>query len=184
MIIYLKEMKQLKNKHFSIVIRTNISSNMEPYLDLHYKELEKEFSGDKRFMFFFRPVGNWGGDNIKSMSDCIYDALEFKNIYQKIIDMNLKLDFGRFVSFYDNSMCSACYENSYIFGHDGKIYKCSCHFENIGNDVGKLDFAGVPLFDNTRLRQWVGKAELAGTNCGWGCFGTGVGNGCGGQCSR
>lgn len=138
---------------------------MENSLIEHYTELSDKFADDSRFSFFFRPVGNWGGERIKQMCDNIYDSVSFKKIYEKILTVQskLSLNFGRFVSFYDNSTCSACYENSYIIGYDGMIYKCSCHFDEPGNKVGFLDCNGTMTLDISKNIRWVKAPALKET---------------------
>lgn len=151
-----------KKKYFNIVIRTNITLEMENSLIEHYECLSKMFSDDSRFSFFFRPVGDWGGDDVKQLCDFMYDSLSFKKIYEKILNVQteLHLDFRRFILFYNNSFCSACYENSYIIGYDGKLYKCSCHFEEPDNKVGMLDSNGDMVLDREKIFKWVKKPEM------------------------
>lgn len=167
LILNLLEIKNnCKKRYFNIVIRTNITSEMEASLYEHYTELSQKFSDDSRFSFFFRPVGDWGGDNVKNLCEHMYDTLSFRKVYNKIADMqsSLNLRFDRFVPFYDDSTCSACYENSYIIGYDGKLYKCSCHFDEPNNQVGNLDDNGNMLLDIQKNSMWVKKSELK-ENC-------------------
>ena len=138
-----------RKRYFNIVIRTNITSKMEHTLIEHYTELSGKFSDDSRFSFFFRPVGDWGGENVRRLSKEIYDTVSFKKIYEKVsnIQLNSHLCFKRYAYFYDDSTCSACYKNSYIIGFDGKIYKCSCHFEEPENNIGSLNADGEMVLD-------------------------------------
>ena len=160
------EIKNNCNKrYFKIFIRTNITSEMETSLYKHYEELSKKFSDDSRFSFFFRPVGDWGGDNVKSLCNQMYDTFSFRKIYEKLAGMqsSLNLKFDRFSPFYDNCTCSSCYENSYIIGYDGKLYKCSCHFDEPNNEVGKLDVNGNMVLDIQKISMWVKKPKLKET---------------------
>lgn len=162
----LLEIKNNCNKrYFNVVIRTNITSEMETSLYEHYADLSKKFSDDPRFSFFFRPVGDWGGDNVKNLCEHMFDTFSFRKIYEKIADMqlNLNLKFDRFLPFYDNCTCSACYENSYIIGYDGKLYKCSCHFDEPNNQVGNLDINGNMVLDIQKNSMWVKKPKLKET---------------------
>lgn len=139
---------------------------MEDSLIEHYTELSEKFSGDPRFLFFFRPVGNWGGDRVKQLCDNMYNQSSFKEIYKLLhsVQSKLQLNFGRYSSFYDNSTCSACYENSYIIGFDGSIYKCSCHFEEPDNKIGFLEDDGVMKIDKYLKNKWV-NAPLLKASC-------------------
>lgn len=153
-------------KYFSIIIRTNISLSMESSLIDHYSELSKLFSDDSRFSFFFRPVGNWGGERVLEMCDNIYDSISFRKIYNQITEFQSKynLDFSRFASFYNDSSCSACYENSFILGFNGEVYKCSCHFDEPDNRIGSLSKEGVMMIDASKLSKWV-KAPVLKESC-------------------
>ncbi len=154
--------KKCKKRYFNIAIRTNITSEMEPLLNEHFTELSGMFSDDSRFSFYFRPVGNWGGDSVKNLCNNMYDPFSFKNVYEKILIIQTKsnLDFGRFIPFFNNCTCSACYENSYVIGYDGKIYKCTCHFDEPNNEVGFLEKEGDIVLDINKIIKWVRVPEL------------------------
>lgn len=156
----LLKIKASKKRFFKIIIRSNVAEDMIPSLKEHYDELYELFGNDDRFGFFVRPVGDWGGDIVKDISSELLSEQNFRKVYKLIQNMDVNLDFGRHLSFYDNCACSACYENSYIIGYDGKVHKCSCELDNDINGLGYIDTNGELVLKNEKVWKWVHKAPF------------------------
>lgn len=146
--------RNVKSNYVKIIIRTNMTYSMEYEAKVFYNEMERLFHDDKRFTFFFRPVGDWGGTSVKEMYSEIFSENQFKEIYKVIADSKINLDFGQFVMFYDSSICSACFSNGFIFGPNRKVYKCSCHFEEEKNCIGYLMDNGELKIDYAKQQKW------------------------------
>ena len=156
----LLKIKESNKKFFKIIIRTNIAQDMIESLDDHYKQLYTLFGDDNRFGFFIRPVGDWGGDIINKISNDLLSEESFRSVYEKIGNMDLDLDFSRHLSFYNNCTCSACYDNSFIIGYDGKVHKCSCELDNDVNNLGYLNSKGEMILDEAKTWKWVHKSPF------------------------
>ena len=164
----LVKIQKSNKKFFKIIIRTNVSHDMIESLEEHYRELYELFGNDDRFGFFIRPVGNWGGDIVNEMSEDLLSEDSFRQVYEKICNMDMNLDFSRHLSFYNNCTCSACYDNSYIFGYDGKVHKCSCELDNDVNNLGYIDSKGELKLNEAKTWKWVYKTPF--TNKCKACF--------------
>ena len=56
-----------KNLHVNVTIRTNVTAEILEDLEDYYKFLDEKFGGDNRFDFFIRLAGDWGGERVKEM---------------------------------------------------------------------------------------------------------------------
>lgn len=160
----LKNIKDnIKSSTFRINVRSNISAGMLDSLNDFSDFLSNNFAEDKRFNFFWKPVGDWGGDTVKSISLCTIEDILPQ------IETNIKngLDFSPFtnVIYPGESVCYAAKKNNYVIGSDGIIYKCTVAFDMDENQVGQLNNDGTMSIIEERLNLWVTGHEESDTNC-------------------
>lgn len=141
------------SKYFKIIIRTNISNELLPYLNEWMEFLYNEFAGDKRFYFFFRPVEDRGGEAVKNVRSSILTNM--KEAYRIMINSPYKLDFSHIRGYLYNSVCSATKRNVYIIDPLGIIKKCGEHLKNDLSRVGYLGNEGELHIDKNNFSKWI-----------------------------
>ena len=154
----LMEIKEkIKHNYFNIVIRTNFSteiySHLKEYIDFFYDR----FSDDKRFSFFARPVGNWGGESVKDFSDKLLNENHFVQVFKDMIAYEKTLDYRKHMSFIQpgGSICTYSNINTYLFDSEGNIRKCSCDLDNEKAIIGKISSDGSLDIDFNQEAKWV-----------------------------
>ena len=141
----------------SIIVRTNVSfeilENINEIIDFYHEE----FSKDKRFSFFFRPIADWGGESIKQIAGDIFDSSQFNTMYEKIAAhttyLNYKLYHSELTKGID--ICYAAKDNAYVIGSDLTLYKCSCKFNENYNIIGKINEKGQFDINEDLALKWV-----------------------------
>ncbi len=122
---------------FSIVLRYNIlpSSNDFTWYD-YIKEL---FGSDARFSILVRPVGDWGGETVKTLNLLKQNAADEVGRHLKYIkDIGMRTVNGDHNKPF-SKICYANYPNSAVFRANGKIEKCTVCLDNPKNYIGYLD---------------------------------------------
>lgn len=137
---------------FSIIIRTNINTKILSDLDNYVAFLNKEFGNDNRFLFYFRPIGDWGGEDVKQLNKIMLNKLDV--LFNKLLNCKTVLNYEFYVNLLNNSICQAAYRNAYVIVPKLKLLKCTCDLENEYNEIGKLE-NGEFLVDNNKLAQWI-----------------------------
>lgn len=157
----LNNLTEIKNKskyhHFSIMIRSN--ANKSTYLKYgdFLNQVSPIFDGDSRFIFFVQKINDWGGEEVKQMSEKLLDSE--KQLWEEVVPKmsTINNNFGGMRNLSSVTSCSLKTRNSYAFYVDGSVYKCSMAIEGLSseNDFGKVG----ELLPNGRLR--VDEAKLA-----------------------
>lgn len=156
----LQNLRNIKRKfpsdHFSITIRTNVSMDMLDDLEEVINFYKIEFGDDKRFTFYFRPVGNWGGERVKKIEQSVFQNSQYSIVYSKIASVKTALDYRMYYLELTKNIdiCYAARLNSYIIGMDGIIYKCSTIFNEEINKVGLLQKNGEMFLDEEKIAKW------------------------------
>ena len=150
----LKRMATLEDE-YQLTARINFDFDNYASIKILLIELKKIFKNDKRFSVFFRPTGNWGGDN------------EIKKISLVSNEEKVKLQKELMELFYESTpekfnfpqlnlqICYASLPHCYTIGSDASLYKCTVYFENELNKVGYLDNEGNLKLDINKISQWV-----------------------------
>lgn len=76
---------------FEILIRTNVTQSLLPCFDEYIHMLQKNFGDDRRFTFYFRPAGNWGGERAEKIEHSFVNTLD--EIYQPILNATSILNY-------------------------------------------------------------------------------------------
>lgn len=90
---------------FEILIRTNVTKSLLPHLEEYGQMLQKEFGKDNRFSFYFRPVGNWGGERVKAFEQNFVE--DTKDIYQPLLHSVFALNMDANLHLLASKRCDA-----------------------------------------------------------------------------
>lgn len=158
-------------RNFDITIRTNVSVEMLKDIENITFLYNKEFGDDKRFNFYFRPVGDWGGERVKKISESVFKKDLYSLVYSKLSEVNCKLNYRMYYLELKNNIdiCYASRFNSYVIGMDGTIYKCTTIFEEECNKIGRISKEGNIELDEKKIAAWtmIGiKKEAICEDCG------------------
>lgn len=151
----------VKTKNVSITIRTNITKSVMDIIDSHIDFLDKEFGDDPRFGVIFKVAWSNNKDTDYNRSELLpSDALI--SVLNKC--------FGKKINFFDycaqlwpeSGICYAACSNAYVFGADGKLYKCTAEFKNSINNIGYINDNGELIIDKDKWAFWVMKTPFKG----------------------
>jgi uncharacterized protein len=143
----------VQSRLFTICIRCNISQMQLPTFDEYIEFLQREFGGDNRFSFLFRPAGNWGGERVKSIADTLLSSTD--PIYEALLKSKAKLDLYTHLEVMGTPTCYAGQKNGFVLGSDGTIYRCTVDFEEEYNHVGYMSEKGELVLDNDKFNRWL-----------------------------
>ena len=142
---------------FEIGIRINISGKMNKNDVIKFiDEMYELFGHDKRFVFVWQWVRDWGGDRIKAanpktITKSSNDCLQF---LQYASNKGLKTP-SILSSTCGTDSCEAFYKNGYVINFDGKVFKCAMCMEDYeSNCIGVIDDNGRMVF-NENERMWL-----------------------------
>ncbi|MFR1518592.1 MAG: radical SAM protein [Clostridia bacterium] len=151
---------KIKARHFTIVIKVNVTRMLLDVFDEFLSYLSDTFEGDSRFTFMFRVVGDYGGDGIGQIQQELLGEPDV--VYDHLLRSKISLDYRGHYALLTNQICSAAKRNAYTIYADGSIYKCASLLTVDRSRVGELGQNGEFLLDSTRLSQWVGKQSDKG----------------------
>jgi uncharacterized protein len=154
---------KVKSGLFKITLRTNLTRPQLPLINRYIEFLNAEFSADKRFEFYFRPAGDWGGDRVKGIRDNLVTS--FKELYEPLL-MNIgALNMNAYYHLLKIPICMAAERNSFVLGSDGTIYKCTMLFNEDFNRIGKLNNKGKMEIEQNKLAKWITPPEDMSQEC-------------------
>jgi len=143
----------VKTRAIKINLRTNFNQLSIKSADDYFKFLSENFEGDTRFNISLRYERNLKGSEIQSHiinDDAV--MLYLYDIAKQHIPLLLKNHFINLLSSPDK--CYAAYRNSMVIGSDGLIYKCTVHFPNKINQIGRL-INGKEDIDKYKMAKWI-----------------------------
>lgn len=151
----LKMLKEKDNRReLTVVLRSNLTKKHLDFLGEYYNYFDELFGDDKRFSLFVRPVGDYGGERIKSMED---DLIAFNNmgfVYDYFANNQRNLKFN--TNFEDlqfgGDSCNSRLYNKFTIGCDGSVHKCD---EDTDYPLGRLSKEGVMYIDEVQYTNWV-----------------------------
>lgn len=147
----------IKSGSFKIIIRTNCSKIIMEKFGDYIDELLMHFADDKRFLIFLRPVMDWGGERVSSMSESLLGVEQINEFFYKIIekDPDGKLSFYMNTLDPTGSVCYAGYKNHLTINSNGEIFKCTCDLDNYqGSKIGKIGNDGDFDINNSHNGVW------------------------------
>lgn len=155
-----------------IIIRTNVSTDVLNTLPEYIQKMNSYFSSDRRFSFYFRPVGDWGGDSVQTISDKLLPNMS--DFYSVIANTNCPLNYNVYNYFINNPVCCAADAGQYIIGSDGTVYKCSMLFDREENNLGCIKSDGEMDISKDKYDKWVMSTLINSSDncrdCNQGCI--------------
>lgn len=144
----LKDIKELRQKNFRIVLRSNLTQEIFDVLDDYFDFVSELCSDDARFNLSICYASVWSDTIQESIKDkFIYDRDSIIPLYEKIIEQNKKIYIASSLT-PEHGGCQYGKENRYFVRPNGEIHKCSVRFENPKNIIGKLSNGNIMFFDN------------------------------------
>lgn len=145
-----------KSSAITFVLRTNFSKNMLNNVDEFCKFLDKYFSNDKRFKYFWQMVGDYGYVKTEEVRNIFGQSKDYKWLIENYT--------GRFVNDYtqalygpDGGVCYALKRNQLLIDAAGEIRKCTCDLESEMNHFGTI---GVN-FDGAKHEDWLNSRAIS-----------------------
>lgn len=147
----------IKNKLQSgivqICIRVNLNATSVQYIEELFEVFKEHFEHDKRFSLSLRYVRDLRGDG--TTDDIIDEDSVMLNVYEKAYNIIPRLLTSHFLNMLNSSgICYAGKPNSIVIGADGSLYKCTVHFNDDINVVGKLEDNRLKI-DEKKIAKWV-----------------------------
>jgi uncharacterized protein len=148
-----------KSQLFTILIRTNLTKETLADIDNHIAELERMFGNDKRFVFLFKEVGNWGGETVENISSSLLNPFDegelVSPLVKKLSTLKTTLTLsGQFPFFGGVSVCYAAKMGTYTIGPLGKVMRCTVNLDSEYNHIGSLDKKGNLVVNETNFMRW------------------------------
>ncbi len=155
-----------KDDNFHIRIRVNFTPDTIMHIPQFLRFMGNEFGGDPRFSIYFRPVGQWGGEQSAMIRTCdrvtgMSHEVELMSLaFQEGFSLNawedLMQPFG--------CMCYAADPHSFVIGAGGTIYKCTVAFDDPRNQIGQLTAEGTLHINEQLHNLWIRSGET-NTEC-------------------
>ena len=144
----LQDIKQLRNKNFHIVVRSNLTDEIFDHLD-EYVELMSDICGDdNRFSLSLCYASEWSNEIDSDFKKTfIYDRKNVFPLYEKFLQCSKKINFA-FLLNPDDGACELGRANRFFIRPNGELHKCSVRFENKNNIVGAFSDNMILLNDN------------------------------------
>lgn len=153
--------REFKKLNFKIAIRTNVSSQMQQYLESYIEWLYENFGNDNHFVIIWEFVRDWGGEKIEKNRELIIN----NRSTNKWLDILSKKGFTIKMGYEQNdltiALCTASKKNGFVINHDGKVYKCAMvvednNFKSI-NNIGEIKANGSMELDIGKMVKWLGR---------------------------
>ncbi|WP_319423534.1 radical SAM protein [Pleurocapsa sp. FMAR1] len=139
----------------SILLRIHFSADTFQLLDPLIEDIKKEFLPDPRFLFVFKAIGRWGGEN-----DNAIKVLSLKKKEQAVQSLQTKL-FGENIDSPqnlpdpENYVCYASRSNSLVIRSNGDVAKCTVALYDDRNKVATLQPDGTLKLIPGRIAPWL-----------------------------
>ena len=145
-----------KSSAITFVLRTNFSKNMLNNVDEFCKFLDKYFSNDKRFKYFWQMVGDYGYVKTEEVRNIFGQSKDYKwlieNYTERIVNDYTQALYGP-----DGGVCYALKRNQLLIDAAGEIRKCTCDLESEMNHFGTI---GVN-FDGAKHEDWLNSRAIS-----------------------
>lgn len=165
-----------KGKLWTISIRTNVTNQIIADIVQFKKNVIDPFRNDSRIYIMLRKM--W--TNFTSKADSLLcEDQEFEAFVEKC-ELSEKSLYQEYIFAHDmNFCCYASNPNSYVFGSDGMIYKCTYALYDNANQVGQISDGGITQFNQEKLSYWIAPRTSNSPECrSCASFATCVSKGC------
>ena len=148
---------KIKTGVLRICIRVNLNSFSIKYTKEFFEFLKENFEDDNRFSLSLRYVRDLKGNG--ETTDVIEDDFEMLKVYKQAAEIIPRLLSSHFINMFDSpGVCYAGKPNSIIIGSDGTLYKCTVHFNDDINIVGRLENSRLITCDD-KISKWIFSGE-------------------------
>lgn len=145
-----------KSSAITFVLRTNFSKNMLNNVDEFCKFLDKYFSNDKRFKYFWQMVGDYGYVKTEEVRNIFGQSKDYKWLIENYTDRFVN-DYTQALYGPDGGVCYALKRNQLLIDAAGEIRKCTCDLESEMNHFGTI---GVN-FDGAKHEDWLNSRAIS-----------------------
>ena len=156
---------------FEIGIRINIASDTsKEQIDTFVKAMKEKFEKDKRFVFIWQWIRDWGGKRIENYKDELVSNENYSlNLLSEAEKVGLySKDLISAGSKFDS--CEAFYNHGYVLNYDGLVYKCAMHLNDFENCIGEILDSGVMKINKEKNKVWAESYEKIEGKCVGCCF--------------
>ena len=147
---------RVKSSAITIVLRTNFSKNMLNNVDEFCKFLDKYFSNDKRFKYFWQMVGDYGYVKTEEVRNIFGQSKDYKWLIENYTERFVN-DYTQALYGPDGGVCYALKRNQLLIDAAGEIRKCTCDLESEMNHFGTI---GVN-FDGAKHEDWLNSRAIS-----------------------
>lgn len=145
-----------KSSAITFVLRTNFSKNMLNNVDEFCKFLDKYFSNDKRFKYFWQMVGDYGYVKTEEVRNIFGQSKDYKWLIENYTERFVN-DYTQALYGPDGGVCYALKRNQLLIDAAGEIRKCTCDLESEINHFGTI---GVN-FDGAKHEDWLNSRAIS-----------------------
>ena len=145
-----------KSSAITFVLRTNFSKNMLNNVDEFCKFLDKYFSNDKRFKYFWQMVGDYGYVKTEEVRNIFGQSKDYKWLTENYTERFVN-DYTQALYGPDGGVCYALKRNQLLIDAAGEIRKCTCDLESEMNHFGTI---GVN-FDGAKHEDWLNSRAIS-----------------------
>lgn len=145
-----------KSSAITFVLRTNFSKNMLNDVDEFCKFLDKYFSNDKRFKYFWQMVGDYGYVKTEEVRNIFGQSKDYKWLIENYTERFVN-DYTQALYGPDGGVCYALKRNQLLIDAAGEIRKCTCDLESEMNHFGTI---GVN-FDGAKHEDWLNSRAIS-----------------------
>lgn len=145
-----------KSSAITFVLRTNFSKNMLNNVDEFCKFLDKYFSNDKRFKYFWQMVGDYGYVKTEEVRNIFGQSKDYKWLIENYTERFVN-DYTQALYGPDGGVCYALKRNQLLIDAAGEIRKCTCDLESEMNHFGTI---GVN-YDGAKHEDWLNSRAIS-----------------------
>lgn len=150
-LLYIRD--NIKSPFLKILIRCNISKSSLSDIPEFMDKLNEWFGADPRFNFYFHPIEDWGGNNVKKIKeDLLNGADSFLDVLYNC-QSKIKID-NHFKKLSLMPVCNTTKVNRYVIDPELNVFKCSLHRNSSNNQIGKLE-NGTMNIDKVKEAHWL-----------------------------
>lgn len=140
---------------FRVTLRLHIHQKNVASIRELLPKMQQAFGADPRFEIYLKAVGNWGGDSVKQMSLVKDSRAVIVELNQQLTDLGWHAARAVPNNFHEIKTCYAARPNSFVIRADGSLAKCTVHFQDARNRVGRLNDDGSLEIENEKMRAFM-----------------------------
>jgi uncharacterized protein len=142
--------------NFDILLRIHVHKDNLASIRRLLLMIVGNFGNDLRYNIFLKPVGNWGGDSVKSLN-LVHKSDGVLAELQTILDAD-GWNAKRVTDDKSPDKITPCYAakpNSFVIRADGSLAKCTVAFNDVRNSIGRINDDGTLTIENEKMRTFM-----------------------------